>query len=63
MDWKRKLSGLLAAAMLAGTLPSAALAWDAPQQTAWTQASRDGVAARFFVGSDTHIGRNTDASK
>lgn len=62
MQWKRKLSGVLAAAMLVGVMPTTALAWDAPTNS-WKEASRDGVAARFFVGSDTHIGRNNDASK
>ncbi len=63
MEWKRKLSGLLAGAMLLGTLPTTALAWNAPESNPWSADSRDGVAARFFVGSDTHIGRNEDASK
>ncbi len=62
MQWKRKLSGVLAAVMLVGTLPTTALAWNAPTST-WASASREDVAARFFVGSDTHIGRNEDASK
>ena len=62
MEWKRKLSGLLAGAMLLGTLPTTALAWNAPESGSWSAASRDGIAARFFVGSDTHIGRNNDAS-
>ena len=62
MQWKRKLSGVLAAVMLVGTLPTTALAWNAPTST-WAPASREDVAARFFVGSDTHIGRNEDASK
>lgn len=62
MEWKRKLSGLLAGAMLLGTLPTTALAWNAPESDSWNAAGRDGIAARFFVGSDTHIGRNNDAS-
>ena len=61
MQWKRKLSGVLAGAMLLGLLPTTALAWDAPGNQ-WEAAS-ESVAARFFVGSDTHIGRNNDASK
>ena len=61
MQWKRKLSGVLAGAMLLGLLPTTALAWDAPGNQ-WKAAS-ESVAARFFVGSDTHIGRNEDASK
>ena len=61
MEWKRKLSGLLAGAMLLGSLPATALAWNAPESNSWSAAGRDGIAARFFVGSDTHIGRNDDA--
>ncbi|MBP3311720.1 MAG: metallophosphoesterase [Butyricicoccus sp.] len=57
MQWKQKISGVLAAAMVAGSLP-AALAWEAPDVATWAQASREGVKARFFVGSDTHIGRS-----
>lgn len=63
MQWKRKLSGLLAAVMLVGVLPTTAFAWNAPDATTWDQASREGVKVRFFVGSDTHIGRNDDAQK
>lgn len=62
MQWKRILSGLLAVATVAGGLPVSALAWDAPQNQ-WQPAGRDGVAARFFVGSDTHIGRNAAAEE
>ncbi len=58
MQWKRKLSGLLAAVMLVGVLPTTAFAWEAPSVDTWAQASREGVKARFFVGSDTHIGRS-----
>lgn len=58
MQWKRKLSGLLAAVMLVGVLPTTAFAWTAPDVTSWQQASREGVKARFFVGSDTHVGRS-----
>ncbi len=57
MQWKQKISGVLAAAMVAGSLPSA-LAWEAPDVATWARASREGVKARFFVGSDTHIGRS-----
>ena len=49
----------MAAALLMGSVP--ALAWQAPEDDAWQAASREGVAARFFVGSDVHIGRNSDA--
>ena len=60
--WKRKLSGLMAGVMLLGTLPTAAFAWDAPTDGSWDAATED-VAARFFVGSDTHIGRDANAAK
>ena len=63
MDWKRKLSGALAAVMLLGSVPTTAFAWNAPDVANWEQASREGVKARFFVGSDTHIGRNDAASE
>ena len=63
MQWKRKLSGLLAALMLVSVLPTTAFAWEAPSVDAWAQASRDGVKARFFVGSDTHIGRSGAQAK
>ena len=63
MQWKRKLSGLLAALMLVSLLPTNALAaWTAPESD-WDQASREGVKARFFVGSDTHIGRGGAQAK
>lgn len=56
MHWKRNFSGMLAATLLIGTMP-AAMAWEAPAVDGWQEAGREGVAARFFVGSDTHIGR------
>lgn len=59
--WKQKLSVLMAGVLLLGTLPTAAFAWEAPN-TSWDTADEE-VAARFFVGSDTHIGRNADATK
>ena len=62
MQWKKKISGVIAAAMLVGNLP-AAFAWEAPEVSAWQQASRDGVKARFFVGSDTHFGRSGAETK
>lgn len=63
LHWKRKLSALLAGAMLLGAAPPAAFAaWSAPEAEGWATASREGVAARFFVGSDTHIGRDSAAS-
>lgn len=55
MQWKQKISGVLAAAMLIGALPSA-LAWDAPGK-AWEAVSREDVKSRLFVGSDIHINR------
>lgn len=55
MQWKQKISGVLAATMLIGALPSA-LAWDAPEK-AWEAVSREGVKSRLFVGSDIHINR------
>ena len=58
--WKRGLTACMAAALLTGAMP--ALAWEAPSDNNWQAASREGVAARFFVGSDVHIGRNADAS-
>lgn len=57
--WKRGAVACMAAALLMGSVP--ALAWQAPEDDAWQAASREGVAARFFVGSDVHIGRNSDA--
>lgn len=62
MQWKRIFSGVLAAAMLVGTLPSALAAWEAPTKT-WEPVSREDVKTRLFVGSDIHIGRSDDASK
>lgn len=58
--WKRGLTACMAAALLTGAMP--ALAWEAPSDNNWQAANREGVAARFFVGSDVHIGRNADAS-
>ena len=62
MQWKRKLSGVLAGAMLLGLLPTTALAWDAPGND-WEAVSHENVAARFFVGSDVHIGRSDAPAK
>ncbi len=45
MQWKQKISGVIAAAMLVGNLP-AAFAWEAPEVSVWQEASRDGVKAR-----------------
>ena len=65
MKLKKAISGVLATAVLASAMLTSvqpALAWDAPENT-WQAASNDGVKARFFIGSDLHIGRNQDAVK
>ena len=65
MKLKKAISGVLATAVLASAMLTSvqpALAWDAPEKT-WQAASGDGVKARFFIGSDLHIGRNQDAVK
>ena len=65
MKLKKAISGVLATAVLASAMLTSvqpALAWDAPENT-WQAAADDGVKARFFIGSDLHIGRNQDAVK
>lgn len=54
------LSVLLTAA-IAGSAATA-FAWQPQGIGTWEEASRDGVTARFFVGSDVHIGRDENAS-
>lgn len=38
-------------------------AWTAPVLTEWTNLGRDNVKVRFAVGSDLHIGRDSNASE
>lgn len=63
MKLKKAISGILATAVLASTMFTGvqpALAWEAPDNN-W-QAASD-VKARFFIGSDIHIGRNNATQK
>ncbi len=65
MNLKKAISGILATAVLASAMLTSvqpALAWDAPT-TIWQPAATENVTARFFIGSDVHIGRNNDATK
>ena len=56
MELKKTVSALLTAA-IAGSAATA-FAWQPQGIGTWEEASRDGVTARFFVGSDVHIGRD-----
>lgn len=63
MKLKKVISSILATTVLTSTMLTSvqpALAWEAPENN-W-QAASD-VKARFFIGSDIHIGRNDDATK
>lgn len=60
MELKKTVSVLLTAA-IAGSAATA-FAWQPQGIGTWEEASRDGVTARFFVGSDVHIGRDENAS-
>ncbi len=60
MEWKKAVSVLITAAV-AGSAATA-FAWQPQSDKEWEAAPTDGVAARFFVGSDVHIGRDNNAS-
>lgn len=60
MELKKAVSVLITAA-IAGSAATA-FAWQPQSDREWTEAPTDGVAARFFVGSDVHIGRDSNAS-
>ena len=54
MEFKKAVSVLIMAA-IAGSAVTA-FAWQPQSDKEWEAAPTDGVAARFFVGSDVHIG-------
>ncbi len=59
MEFKKAVSVLIMAA-IAGSAVTA-FAWQPQSDKEWEAAPTDGVAARFFVGSDVHIGRDSNA--
>lgn len=60
---KRAAAGVLSFLMVISMAVPVQAAWTAPTQTEWTSLGRENIKVRFAVGSDLHIGRDSNASE